>query len=291
MATLYFWQSGALEIYIGANVSANLSYIGISLGWQTALAFVWDGLRGISPLLPWPVLLVILMRKGQFPAHRQLVLWLLVWLVAAALDVIFPLKFWRHYFIALLPPLCLAAGLTVVLLARKFARRETMVLSLIPAAIAIPLAVAMVRDAPITRSFERTNVPRAVATRIQQVGTNQHDIYVFNYDPAVYAYTGALPLTRFAFCTELTELFASSSGARPVMEVEAVLAEDPAWIVVAEPSPYEFAPEVLERLHAALRDYELDRSWRDKAYSYPPFEVQLYRRIGIRQDATKGQAG
>jgi 4-amino-4-deoxy-L-arabinose transferase-like glycosyltransferase len=285
VATLYFWQKGALQPYIEANVSANVAYIRVSIGWQTALAYLRDGLRGIAPLLPWPVVLAILLRDIRFSRQRRLALWLVVWLVAAAIDVTMPLKFWRHYFNALLPPLSLTAGLAATLLARRFTLRKT-IFSLIAAATAIPAVLVMVRNAPISRSIDRINVPRAVAARIQQVGTNLHDVFVFNYDPLVYNFAGASPPTRFVFCAELTD-FASSSGAQPLQEVAAVLAQNPAWIVIAEPSPYKFTPAVLGRLHGALRDYKLDSSWRDQDYSLPPFEVRLYRRIGIqvRQDA------
>ena len=54
--------------------------------------------------------------------YATLGVWLLLWLIAASLDVAAPLKLWKHYFNALVPPLCLIAGLTVQVLTDRRGR-------------------------------------------------------------------------------------------------------------------------------------------------------------------------
>ena len=62
----------------------------------------------------------------------------------------------------------------------------------------------------------------AIADFINQNGSNGHDIYVFNYDPLVYAYAHAAPPTRFVLGIELSE-FSESSGSRPAGEITRIL--------------------------------------------------------------------
>ena len=290
-ATLYFWQAGALQPYLDANILANITYVRTPLGSQTLPERLRAGLVPFTALLPWPLLLAFLLRHKPDPATCRTALWLLVWLVAASIDVIAPLKFWKHYFNALLPPLSLAAGLAMVLLARRFGRRRTAAVAVITAAVAVPAILLMVKHATISRNVDGINVPREVAERIRQVGTDGGDVYVFNYDPLIYSYADVAPPTRFVLGIELATASASS-GARPLQEIDTILGQEPAWIVVAAPSLYKFAPAVLQRLHAALRDYQLDRSWRDDD-RWMPFEVRLYRRTGsvIRYEAVGSDSG
>jgi hypothetical protein len=154
-----------------------------------------------------------------------------------------------------------------------------MTVATVTTAVAIPALLLIAKHAADSRSIDRLNVPQAIAERIHQVGSNGSDVYVFNYDPLVYSYADAEPPTRFVLGIELAD-FNESSGARSMREVAAVLARKPDWIVIADPSPYAFSPDVLQQLHATLRDYRLDEHWREEDYIQPPIEVRLYRRIG-----------
>ena len=120
VATLYFWQAGALQAYLDANLRANVAYLDAPLTFATALYDLRYGLLPLIGLLPWPIVVVLRMRddtlRGRFAG---LALWAVIWLLATALDVVLPLKFWKHYFNALIPPLCLFAGLFILLLVER----------------------------------------------------------------------------------------------------------------------------------------------------------------------------
>jgi 4-amino-4-deoxy-L-arabinose transferase-like glycosyltransferase len=279
VATLYFWQAGALQPYLDANLFANAAYMSAPLNWHTALLRLRFGLLPIAALLPWPLLLAFLVRGEPARPLRLLSLWLAVWLVAAAIDITLPLKFWKHYFNAVLPPLTLTAGLAAALLARGLARRRTWLTATVLGVMAIPALLLIVKHAPHSRSIDRPNVPREVAEHIRQGGSDGRDIYVFNYDPLVYSYTDAVPPTRFVLGIELAD-FDISSGAQPLQEVDSVLRSSPTWIVVADPSPYAFSHAVLDQLNTTLSGYRLDSRWREEDYIQPPIEVRLYQRLG-----------
>ena len=122
IATTYYWWEGALQAYLDATLRANVAYVDEPLEWSTVLLRLRYGLLPISGLLVWPVVLAVLARSSSLgPRQRLICLWLTVWLAAACIDVVMPLKFWKHYFNALVPPLCLMAGLAACLLAREMA--------------------------------------------------------------------------------------------------------------------------------------------------------------------------
>ena len=284
VATLYYWWSGALEPYLDATLNANIAYMDKPLAPRMVFAGLRYGLVPISGLLIWPVVLYILHRRQLFGRRQRMIIWwLAIWLIASCIDVAMPLKFWKHYFNALVPPLCLMAGLALTSLARErpagFARMIAagLVLTLVPA------AVEVVRHAHDSRTFNRVNVPLEIGDRIKAVGTDGRDIYVLNYDPLVYAYTKAVPPTRFVLGVELANSTANAGADGPA-EISRILSERPRWIVVAEPSPYTYNDRVKRELQTTLRDYQVDSTFQETDYSQPPMEVQLWRRRSPADD-------
>jgi 4-amino-4-deoxy-L-arabinose transferase-like glycosyltransferase len=275
-ATLYFWHEGALEPYLDANLRANMVYLGDPLSWQLALLRLRFGLLPIVGLLPWPFVLAWLWRDGAVRRRFGLLgLWLSLWLVAAALDVVWPMKFWKHYFNALVPPLCLMAGLAAVLLAERARSWQRSLLASLIVVTVLPAIGSMVKHAPDSRTIGRVNVPLALAEHIRQGGTNGQDVYVFNYDALVYAYADAAPPTRYVLGIALAE-FSKYVGERAAGEIDRILAGQPRWLIVAEPSPYEYPASVWQRLTATLQRYRLAAEYPESDYIQPPITVRLY---------------
>jgi hypothetical protein len=289
VATLYFWQAGALQAYLDANLRANVAYLDAPLTPAMVLSQLRFGLLPLIGLLPWPIVVVLRMRddtlRGRFPA---LALWSSIWLLAAALDVALPLKFWKHYFNALIPPLCLFAGLLALLMIERGHRARGWRPGIMAGVILVPICLLMIKHASDSRSIGRINVPHAVAEQIKREGSNGHDVYVFNYDPLVYAYAHAVPPTRFVLSIELSE-FDGSSGAPSDGEITRILATSPRWVVVADPSPYAFTPRIWRDLDAALKDYQPVADYQESDYIQPPISVRLYRAVArnpLKPDAT-----
>ena len=67
-------------------------------------------------------------------------------------------------------------------------------------------------------------------------------------------------------------------------EIGRVLRSRPRWIVVADPSPYDFDADVWQTLHTALRSYRVVTSYTEEDYGRPlpsgdgfePITVRLY---------------
>jgi hypothetical protein len=279
IATTYYWWAGALQAYLDATLRANVAYVGEPLVWSTVLLRLRYGLLPISGLLIWPVALAMLARRSILgPRQRLICLWLTIWLVAAFIDVVMPLKFWKHYFNALVPPLCLMSGLAACLLARQMTANVGRLLTLGVILTLAPAAVEVVSHISDSRSFGRTNVPREIAERISAAGSNGHDVYVFDYDPLVYMYLGNVPPSRFVLGVELAE-FAASTGISAEAEIGRVLDGKPRWIVLEHPSPYRYTDAILRELDTALRNYVLNGTFTETDYVQPTVEVALYRLI------------
>jgi hypothetical protein len=255
-------------------------YLGDKLSSSLALLRLRFGLLPLIGLLPWPFVLALLWRDGATRRRfGMLALWLTIWLVAAAIDVAWPMKFWKHYFNALIPPLCLIAGLAAVLLARRAGEWQRWLLAAVVTVTLLPAVFSLIKHAPDSRTIARVNVPLALAERIRQGGSDGHDVYAFNYDPLVYAYSNAVPPTRFVLGIELAE-FSKYSGEQSTGEIERILATQPRWIIVADPSPYDYPATIRQELDAALQKYRLAAEYPELDYILPPITVRLYRLEG-----------
>ncbi len=280
IATAYYWWAGALQPYLDATLRANVAYVDEPLVWSTIFLRLRYGLLPISGLLIWPFVLAVLARRPVLDRRQRLIcLWLVIWLVAACIDVIMPLKFWKHYFNALVPPLCLLSALGVALLAREMAANFGRMLAVGITLTLLPAAVEIAGHIGDSRSFGRTNVPREIAERINAGGSNGHDVYVFDYDPLVYVWSDNAPPSRFVLGVELAE-FAASTGTGADAEIGRILDTKPRWIVLERPSPYHYTDAILGELNTALRNYKLDATFPETDYIQPTVEVALYRRIG-----------
>ena len=106
-----------------------------------------------------------------------------LWIVAAALDVCLPMKFFRHYFFALYPPVCLGATLALDALAAGW-RKPSLTAWLLCWRTPITIWVmGVVRAAP----WAGEDVPHTIAEIVQQVGARDGDLYVYRYQPVIYA--------------------------------------------------------------------------------------------------------
>jgi hypothetical protein len=255
---------GHLGAFMQANFAANVAYLGDVPGPALALTRIWDGLRPIGGILVGAAIMFALVaRPGarQRPEVRLLAAWIMLWLLAAAIDVALPMKFWRHYFQALIPPLCLATGLAAHLLFHALRGRTWRGANW---AVAATLGFLIVAVAPPARGIaidlaavQRRNsldVPRLVASEILRHGTDGHDVYVYNYQPIIYFLTDTRPPTRYVLHSELFT-FAESSGAKAWKVVPALLARRPRYIVTAEPADDPFPPGLDALLAANLSTY------------------------------------
>ena len=233
----YFWRQGIIGPFLDANIGSNLAYVGIMPVFRTA---IWDCLSGLTPIAG-PVLVI------AYALRRRVALslldgWLLLWAVAAAIDVCLPLKFYGHYFAALHPPLCLAGALA---LGRLVPRR--------PGAFAAGCAVLFVTALPLwmvglARATHRAEVdgPRIIARTLQGAGAHDNDVFVYNYEPVLYALAHVRPPTPYLIKAEFAT-FSGSAHVESAAEINRVMDALPRFVVVV--------PELLTTPQSDALDY------------------------------------
>lgn len=188
--------------------------------WGVAMA--WRGAGKDGTPQPW--------------ATRVLPVAALLWLGAATVQIVAPGKFYDHYFLMWLPPLCVLAALGLRSLVRRFVRPRRRDVAL--AGLAALLAAAPVIDLLRPRvehgfGLRLPDPSRQVAAAIAPHLERGEAIYVANYYGVVYVLSGAAIPTRYAYGDHLAGHFSSMTGIDADAELARVLASAPRFIVVS----------------------------------------------------------
>jgi 4-amino-4-deoxy-L-arabinose transferase-like glycosyltransferase len=195
-------------------------------------------------------------REAVFPA---------AWLLGGLAGVAVAKSFYDHYFLQVLPVLCVSLGFWFSLLPRGRVLRAGFVL----AALGLPAWAAKI-------ALHDAMVPDVTA----QVGADlaaQHpaSLYVFDSQPILYALAGQTPPTRYVLPSELVgRSLPRVAGVDAGAEVARILAGDPQFIVCRAPAPAN--PAVVNLAVYAQLQQALDaryRLWR----AYPGVAVYKIR--------------
>ncbi len=229
IAVGYFWHEGLIGPFLDANITSNVTYVSIL---PTATNVMWDSMSGVGPLVG-PVLLILYAavgrdwRPARLRAAAALKPWLLLWTVAALIDIVLPLKFYPHYFLALYPPLCMLGALALGTISPS--RRATFTAA---------CAVLFLTSLPlwmtgVARATNHTvaDAGRTIAQTLRKAGARNGDVFVYNYQPVIYALAGVRPPTPYVIRAELVD-FALSSNARGGAEINRVMDAGPRFVVV-----------------------------------------------------------
>jgi hypothetical protein len=137
----------------------------------------------------------------------------LVWLASSAIAVAAGFRFFGHYFLLVLPPLCLlAAGPILAAWDRRPRLRPALALLVVVPAL-VALAMSSVLRASVVGRLDPKPPYATVAARLRALSDPRDRVFVWGYSTQIYVYAG-LPLgARFSFCDYLTGV---SQGTRTV---------------------------------------------------------------------------
>jgi hypothetical protein len=263
LAIAYFWAHGALQPFLDANISSNIAYVAIA---QPIMAVLRDSASGLMPILGAGLLIGYAMircvqwRPRWNPADSPEA-WILLWIIAAALDVCLPLKFFRHYFFTLYPPACIGGALALAAVTLHQRRKAYIGAVALLASAAPAWIIGLARAAPWTE----TDVPRVVAGIMRARGAGDLDVYVYKYQPSVYALARVRPPTPFVLTLELSE-FGHSARVDGVKEVRRVMDTKPRFVVQrVEESSGEIDAAMDGIMIERLTDYRLVNELIDRA--------------------------
>jgi 4-amino-4-deoxy-L-arabinose transferase-like glycosyltransferase len=214
---LLYAAAGRLGIWWDDSIASNFRRVDVPFTAE-ALDYTFR-----TQLLRWgPMLLAGL---AVFPAalirRRGSEIFLAAWLLGGALGVVVAKSFYDHYFLQILPVLCVIFGWWSVGLPRPLTRVcFALVMLVLPA------------DAAIwaLRNAAGPDVVAEVAAALK----TQHpaSIYVFDTQPILYALTGQTPPTRYVLPSELIgNSLPQVAGVNAAAEVARILATKPEFIL------------------------------------------------------------
>ncbi len=154
---------------------------------------------------------------------------LMLWLAGGAFGVASAKSFYDHYFLQILPPLCLAF---VWLLARPACRLAGLPRGAFAALAAILLAIPAFAGEAALAALDEPDTPSRIAATLRPAIAAGATLYIFDGQPIIYALTGAVPPTRYVFPSVLTKCALEHvAGIDAARKVAAILSQSPGYIV------------------------------------------------------------
>lgn len=237
-----FWVFTGNSSYLDA--SHTLSY-----GAAEAISRTWRFVQG-------HVLLLVLAPLAWRARKADTDLWL--WLIGGLLSVSAGLRFFGHYYLELLPPLCLLGGRAVT--SRPALRQPFVAVALL--ALAVLPALPFIASGYTVGSGRDVQLADAVANYVQEHTSSEDRILVWGQAPEVYWKSDRRPATRFA----TTGFVTGSTGNRPRTDIGVGSAVPGAWT--------EFLSDL--RAHRPALVVDMSTANQRGAASYPPSKFPAF---------------
>lgn len=226
-----FWCFAYSERYISMG-SGSLSFMS-----QIVVEFIPFVL---STILLW-VLGVLWIKRtsavfaGSNEERSSFPLFLVLWLISSIAATLVGKRMYSHYFIQILPPLCLIAALGAARyfteksgLGAKYWRAAIVLLTVVPALVFFGMTLS---SENATNAWNDPQQDFRPAAEYIKAHTNPSDrIFVWGWFPPVYVYSERIPATRFVFTTMQT-------GYKPGNDPNEKDRSDTTWVAAPESWP------------------------------------------------------
>jgi hypothetical protein len=227
-----------------------------------------------------PLLLAVIATLRPVPEHRRLLVLGWSWFAVAALGVIAPGLFFRHYFLMLLPPLGLLAGLGAWRLAAML--RPERVRPAVVVLLGLLALDAWRMDAPARmldgRGLYEPDPVRQVAAALRQAVPPGSPVFMLNYHVVVLVLAEMNVTTRFAFPAQLSGRFFRVLPVDADAELARVLASRPAAIIIDRGWLHTLRAKAIAQVEEAIAaDYDLAASIAEQR---GPVEIWRRRDLG-----------
>ena len=276
-AVLLYAAQGALGVFLQASLLSNLRRVAIPVSGHSFIGN-FHGQMVLYPTLYAALLWVVLRLIAARGVGRTEMLVLLFWAVTSSVGVASGGLYFSHYFIQILPVLCVAVGLAagqVVAWCRPAPRAALLVLMaagvvtpihealvdvgrMIPVAMRAPVGFGPLRDTP-------AEVARDL--RPELVKAPDQTIYVFDGEPVLYSLLHTRLPTKYVFPSFLlTQLLSYTVNIDPLAQLNAIMAQRPLFVIRRRVSQYQSSQTrnaaVYARMDADLAaDYSVWRSY------------------------------
>lgn len=256
IVVLLYAATGHLALWWECSVASNLRRVGAPLTYATLRWALHIQVWRWGPLYLAAIALAATSFRRPF-TEKFLPLWLLGGLAGAASAK----SFYDHYFLQVLPALCVIFGVCLARLPRQLLLRAGIAVM----AFSLPLWAAYI-------ALRNATGPDYVARAGADIAA-QHpaSLYVLDSQPILYALTALPPPTRYVLPSELTKRFMPKvAGVSAPAEVARILAAMPQFIVRSAPAPTD--PQVINPQIYALADAALAAHY-TLWQTYPGIEI------------------
>jgi 4-amino-4-deoxy-L-arabinose transferase-like glycosyltransferase len=286
---LAYFAKGELAAFLDGSFLAPLRYVRDPIALQAVALQISKACVGLFCLIVLALIAVARLRGPcSFPGERAATTFALLWFLAACAAVAGPLQFWVHYFLILVPPLCILAAIGAWRLAR-LARPSIAVTILTCLVIATTFDIGLDRLARLAMlgrlsgcctlaNVDEPDVPRLVASRLSADLAPGEPIFVFNYQPIIYFLSRAALPTRISFPIDLVGTH-NFTGVDLDAELARALLAKPQFIIVDRNSMFPVRPSAQEMVKSELTEhYNLVASFNDVAARPSLGSIELWRR-------------
>jgi len=242
----YFVLTGHFADYVYANFTANKIY-SVDNPFSFNLFSQALKIQFRTSTVLWlcafstPVYLVL---DKHTNSEEKKKLWLiLLWLLTALIATCFTKRFYTHYFLQLLPPLCILSSYLLIAVTyreeKRFALKKYIVLFLLlfplfkeTATPPLRMGKKFIKFRYIERKKNWNDTPAIAANYLKERINKQDYIYVIGYDPILYYLVPAQIPTKYVFSKWLTNKgFSHYSGSNPIEELNLILKKKPIYII------------------------------------------------------------
>ena len=243
---LYFLKSGYLNEYIYANFIANKIY---SAETQFSIRYFSEVILGQSVqnhplwlcLFLTPFYLYFLVPRKSEESYKFYVL--LIWFFMAFIGTCVTKKFYPHYFLQVLPPLCLISSYMVITLLDTSNLKPIrldfalILIFLLPLLLSSskPLKASMqfISKKYVQNSVHWQDTPTLVSKYIKSRIREDDYIYIADYQPIIYYLTNSKIPTKYVLPNWfIKQEFSRFTGVNLAQELSSILDKDPAYIVI-----------------------------------------------------------
>ncbi|NEP90225.1 MAG: hypothetical protein F6K18_27250 [Okeania sp. SIO2C2] len=304
--------SGYFDEYIYATLTANSKYVAMTnFSWSDLFNRLRKQVLGNILLwlcLFWTPIYLFVFARHKFKQERKFI-YLFVWLSCAFLAVLLSKRFYNHYFLQLLPPLCLISSYVIIksghLPQHKYRIRnvyeeakktkKTVTINSRKFYIDFPSALPnillfLILIYPFTqagynklsknlefihyRYIKKIDTwddrEALIAKYLQQRIKSTDYIYVVNYEPIIYYLVPTKIPTKYAFPSHLTAM-SQILPTDALQELDKIMAKNPSYILLAKKD--NISPEYRNHLNQYLeKKYFLETTIQN---------VRLYRRVDL----------
>ncbi|WP_284946197.1 ArnT family glycosyltransferase [Acidisoma cladoniae] len=238
-AAALYAAHGQFAVFVDASLLSNLRRAAVPLSAARFLSAFWSHAVLFPPLYVAPLWLLLRL----FAAERRGTLMLLAWVVTSAVGVASGGLYFSHYFIQILPVLCIATGIMVLDLSRRASLAPRAVLVILAVLVLVaPLRAAgtdIARMGPVLARppvglglLRDTTADVAAAIGPELAKTPGATVYVFDDQPILYSLLHVTPPTRYAFTSfVLSRLLAHVAEIDPMAEFDRIMATKPLFVI------------------------------------------------------------